>query len=327
MIVPCARRFISILVRLTLDSLYAKMIIRPETVADYPSIAEVNARAFGKAREALIVSLHRHRADFDADLSLVAELDGTVVGHALFSPRSIRLMDVDVPAVSLGPIAVLPGYQGRGIGGALIEEGHRVAAAKGRAVSFLIGHRTYYPRFGYRTNAYGDATVLVPVAGLGESDLEETPVGLDHAEALHQLWRACEGPVDFAVDPGDAYMEWVSPNPNIRSVVYTRDNEIVGYARFDANKPEEPRTLLARGPDSARAVAASLASHSTAETLTLPIHPRSAGAAAFLPATARPMTAAMAIGLAPGVLERYFEAVAVGARPLGRVIWPVEFDL
>ena len=152
------------------------MIIRPETADDYPVIAEVNVQAFGNTSEAIMVDVHRHRSAFDPELSLVAEVDGAVIGHALFSPRTIRLVDADVPAVSLGPIAVLPAYQRQGVGGALIAEGHRVAAAKGCTVCYLIGHTTYYPRFGYRTQAYGTATVTVPTAELRESDLEATPV-------------------------------------------------------------------------------------------------------------------------------------------------------
>lgn len=130
------------------------MIIRSETVADYAAIADLHARAFGhRSHEALIIALHRHRAVFDAELSLVAEIDGCVVGHALFSPHRVRLLGQDTPAVNLAPIAVDPGRQGRGIGGRLIVEGHSIASAKGYAFSFLLGHTSYYPRFGYRTHA------------------------------------------------------------------------------------------------------------------------------------------------------------------------------
>ena len=121
-----------------------------------------------------MVDVHRHRSAFEPELSLVAEVDGAVVGHALFSQRTIRLVDADVPAVSLGPIAVLPAYQRQGVGGTLIAEGHRVAAAKGCTVCYLIGHATYYPRSGYRTHADGAATVTVPTAELRESDLQAT---------------------------------------------------------------------------------------------------------------------------------------------------------
>jgi hypothetical protein len=257
----------------------------------------------------------------------VAEINGEVVGHALFSPRSIRMLDADMPAVCLGPIAVVPEYQRQGIGGAMIEEGHRIAAAKGNVVSFLIGHRTYYPRFGYRTNAYGSVEVPVPVDTLPDDLLEESPVRLDDAAELHDLWRMSEGGVDFAVDPGRAYLDWVSPDSGVANTVYRRGDEIAGYARYGKDKPEQPRILLARDVGAARSVAATLARHTSADTLRLPIHPRSAGARAFPAGTVQPMEAAMARELEPGVLARYFDAVTSGSRPLGCVTWPVEFDI
>lgn len=303
------------------------MIIRPETAADYPAIAQINVRAFGKGREALIVSLHRHRREFDPELSLIAEVDGQVAGHALFSPRTIRLLDADVAAVNLGPIAVLPQHQGRGVGAALIEEGHRAAVKKGNELSFLIGHRTYYPRFGYQTNAYGTALVSVSVSSLQANDLEETPVGPDDVDALHDLWRISDGAVDFAVDPGNSYLDWVSPDPAMRSSVYRQGPEIMGYARFHEDRPEAPIMILAGDARSVRAVAGALARHTAADSLTLPIHPRSAGADAFEPVVVQPMAAAMAVDLRRGRLRQYFEEVGQGRRSPGRVIWPVEFDL
>jgi len=125
----------------------AKIIIRPERVSDYPEIAIVQARAFGnRFAEPLIVALLRQRRAFDQELSLVAECNGRIVGHALFSSHQMRLLDQSIPTVNLAPIAVAPAYQGQRIGGQLITGGHRVAAVKGYKVSILIGHPTYYPR-------------------------------------------------------------------------------------------------------------------------------------------------------------------------------------
>jgi putative acetyltransferase len=303
------------------------MIIRPETVNDYAAIAEVNGRAFGQAREAVIVALHRQRSAFDPELSLVAEVDGAVVGHALFSPRRIRLMEADVKAVSLGPIAVSPTYQGQGVGGALIAEGHRVAASTGCLVSYLVGHPTYYPRFGYRTDAYGSATVTVPVAELPDVGLTERPPTWEDIPALHALWRADEGRVDFAIDPGTALTDWISPNPAIRSLVCRAGQQIVGYVRQHKDRPAEPVCFLAREPEAARAVAGVLARQTAAVALTLPIHPRSLSSTAFQRAMVEPFAAAMATELAPGPLGEYFTQIEAGTRPHGRVIWPVEFDL
>ncbi len=98
--------------------------IRQERVTDYATIGELHARAFGnRAVESTIVALLRQRRAFDPELSLVAEIDGKVVGHVLFSPYQIRLLDQTIPAVNLAPIAVDPKYQGQGIGGQLVLEG------------------------------------------------------------------------------------------------------------------------------------------------------------------------------------------------------------
>jgi putative acetyltransferase len=303
------------------------VIIRPETADDYPVIAEVNVQAFGDASEAIFVDLHRHRSAFDPELSLVAEVDGDVIGHALFSPRTIRLMDADVHAVSLGPIAVLPAYQRQGVGGALIAEGHRVAAAKGCTVCYLVGHSTYYPRFGYRTHAYGTATVTVPTAELPESDLEATPVTYEDIPALRELWRAHDGAVDFAIDPGTSLMDWISPHPAIRSLAFRDGDSIIGYVRRHEDRSTDPACFLARDAGSAQAVAGALARETTAAALTLPIHPRTLSAVAFGPARVEPFAAAMAIELAPSPLGEYFARIDAGTRPHGRVIRPVEFDL
>src|SRR5262245_46248871 len=132
------------------------MRIRPETIQDYAAIAALHVRAFGeRATEALIVTLQRHSPAFDPELSLVAELDGRVIGHALFSPHTVRLLDQDVRAVNLAPIAVDPSMQRQGVGGRLIAAGHALARDKGYAFSFLLGHTSYYPRHGYLTRAYG----------------------------------------------------------------------------------------------------------------------------------------------------------------------------
>jgi putative acetyltransferase len=125
------------------------VIIRAEVTADHSMIRQVNQEAFGGADEAdLVESLRR---DGDALLSLVADLDGRIVGHILFSRMSIETAAGAVAAVALAPLAVLPPHQRQGIGGKLIRDG--VAALRGLGERFVIvvGHPAYYPRFGFST--------------------------------------------------------------------------------------------------------------------------------------------------------------------------------
>lgn len=301
--------------------------IRPETPADYTSIAAVNARAFGfKGSEPLMVALVRHRSTFDAELSLVVEVDGRVVGHALFTRQVIRLLGEDVPAVLLGPIAVDPAYQGQGLGGALIVDGHNAARAKGYSLSFLVGHLSYYPRFGYRQHVFGDSQVVV--VSTGEAAQLETRFPTDaDLPTLAELWLREEGGVDFAIHPGTEFMDWSFTNPLVLPVVYLRDGEIVGYARIQHNEPLKPRLFLARDADAARAMVDVISGAAGCE-ITLPLHPYSASAAAFdAKPAAHAWDAAMAHRLAEGPFDEYIARLEFKQRLPGRPIWPVMFDV
>ncbi len=90
------------------------------------------------------------RTNGNLTLSLVAEVDGEVVGHIGYSPVSFEPEAARVSALLLGPLAVLPEMQGRGIGGALVREGNARCRSMGYDAVFLLGHPGYYPRFGFR---------------------------------------------------------------------------------------------------------------------------------------------------------------------------------
>ena len=124
------------------------LIIRSEIPADIPAIRQVNELAFGRPDEAKLVD--KLRAAAAITLSLVACQNDEVVGHALFSPVTIMAEDASVtPAVALGPIAVHPAWQNQGIGGALIRQGLAECQRAGHGVMIVLGHREYYPRFGF----------------------------------------------------------------------------------------------------------------------------------------------------------------------------------
>ena len=124
--------------------------IRSETENDFDSIRSVNDLAFDRPEESRLVDNLRQLPEFDPRLSLVAEREGKVIGHALFFPIYIQGEDgEEYPCLSLGPIAVVPEYQKRGIGGVLIEAGHRTALELDYTAVLLLGHPEYYPRFGY----------------------------------------------------------------------------------------------------------------------------------------------------------------------------------
>jgi len=304
--------------------------IHAETPQDGAAIADINVQAFGdRMYEAMVVALMRQTAHFDPELSLVAWSGGRPVGHALFSPQRVRLFGEPVPAVSLGPIAVLKALQRQGIGERLIAEGHQRARAKGAAFCFLIGHPTYYPRFGYQQHAFGATCVTVALRDLPQSAWEPRAPAEADVPALCELWRHEEGRVDFALEPGTQLLDWLSPHPAMRTLVYTEGNDIVGYARVSDPEPLRPRCFLAQSGDVARRMAGALGHRAQVvpdNSIVLPLHPFSSSASAFDAPTADAWDAAMIFPLQPSAVDRYYAAVLSGERPAGRPTWPVAFD-
>jgi putative acetyltransferase len=138
---------------------YGRRVIRPERPDDADAIARVVGAAFGGDDEVRLVATMRDRGELV--YSLVAEEDGEVVGHIALSEVVVD----DAPAQTLGlaPVAVTPARQGDGIGAALIGDALRSAADDGWRAVVLLGHASYYPRFGFApaapqglTGDYGD---------------------------------------------------------------------------------------------------------------------------------------------------------------------------
>ncbi len=124
--------------------------VRPEEKTDYAAITQVNDLVFGRPEEGCLIENLRLLPEFDPRLSLVAEHKGKIIGHVVFFPINLQSKIGDeFPCLSLGPIAVTPEYQNQGIGGQLIEAGHRTARELGFTSVVLLGHPDYYPRFGY----------------------------------------------------------------------------------------------------------------------------------------------------------------------------------
>jgi putative acetyltransferase len=117
--------------------------IRDERPNDVAAVRLVNQRAFEQDSEANIVDALR--ANGAAMLSLVAIVGGEIVGHIMHSPVDIS----GVTAAALGPMAVVPAHQRRGIGSRLVDAGSDRLARAGVPAIVVVGHPVFYPRFGF----------------------------------------------------------------------------------------------------------------------------------------------------------------------------------
>ncbi|MBD3922153.1 N-acetyltransferase [Paenibacillus sp. PR3] len=127
------------------------VLIRTENERDYDQVYKVNYAAFGNREdEAKLVERIRATPYFVPQLSLVAELDGEIVGHLLLSRAEIVNGTECHEVIVLAPIAVKPAHQKHGIGRQLIQEGLERCRQLGYYVVLLIGHPSYYPKFGFK---------------------------------------------------------------------------------------------------------------------------------------------------------------------------------
>lgn len=126
------------------------MIIRQEERKDREAVTSVVKRAFDSAEHSdgnehdLVDRLRKSEASIP-ELSLVAEADGIIIGHIMFTRAAIGGKAV----LALAPLSVLPGFQGRGTGLALIRKGHEIAEDLGYGYSVVLGSPGYYRKAGY----------------------------------------------------------------------------------------------------------------------------------------------------------------------------------
>ena len=121
--------------------------LRPETSADRAGVRRVVEAAFAQPQEAdLVEALHAAGA---VRLSMVAERAGEVIAHVLFSPVEIHGEAGVHAALGLAPMAVLPEHQRSGVGTALVRASMTRLKSAGQRLVVVLGHPTYYPRFGF----------------------------------------------------------------------------------------------------------------------------------------------------------------------------------
>ena len=122
------------------------MNIRAETDKDKTAIYNINQSIFETSTEADLVDKLRVQAN--PTISLVAEEGGKILGHILFTPVSLT-NHKELKIMGLAPMAVLPEYQRKGIGAALVRAGLDQCKKIGFGAVVVLGHKSYYPRFGF----------------------------------------------------------------------------------------------------------------------------------------------------------------------------------
>jgi putative acetyltransferase len=151
------------------------IVIRWEQDVDRPAIRRVNQAAFGTSEEADLVDTLR--ADGVVLRSAVAEADGALVGHVLFSRMWIETAGAAIDAVALAPVAVQPSHQRQGIGDRLIRFGLAALREDGERIVLVVGHPPYYPRFGFASALAGSIESPFPADAF--MALELVPGALD----------------------------------------------------------------------------------------------------------------------------------------------------
>jgi putative acetyltransferase len=124
----------------------SNLTIRPKQPRDTASVREVNLSAFPTSAEADLVDALRSAGT--PTISLVAVVDGSIVGHILFSPVTLAKW-LDLKVMGLAPMAVRPAWQRRGIGSALVAAGVEACRQRGSGAIVVLGHARFYPRFGF----------------------------------------------------------------------------------------------------------------------------------------------------------------------------------
>lgn len=163
--------------------------VRQITETDYSTVYDLIKTAFETAEhrdgdEQNFAENLRNGENYIPRLDLVAELDGKLIGHIMFTDTYVTKPDGSrYKTLLVAPLSVLIEYRGKGVGAALMNEGFRIAEALGYRSAFLVGDPNYYRRFGYEpASAFGIAHESMPAEYVMAKEL--VPGALDGVKGL-----------------------------------------------------------------------------------------------------------------------------------------------
>lgn len=302
-------------------------LVRTERPGDEESLDRLITRAFGGSAVAGLVRLLRDDwPGYDRRLSLVAELDGRLVGHVLGLTVASRLCGEAVPAMTVGPVCVDPEHQRRGVGRRLLAALHDAGRDAGARYAVLAGVPSYYPRLGYQACwAFCDCRIDREALPPSELELVAEPIGPADLPWLVERLAAEVEQVDFGLQWPATVLSF--SRPGLDTAIWYHAGRRAAYTVCRPSgpfKPPQELFLLADEPALARAVLARLRPASLAH------HPAGWLAREVLdPAWATPGALSvtppcMAFELVDGALGDYLAGLAAGRTP-GTVNWPLPF--
>lgn len=175
-----------------------KYTIRKAEPSHRPVILEINRKAFGRDSEAELTDDLLSDPTAQPILSLLACKDESPIAFILFSRAYLETEDALPVCYILGPLAVLPAYQNQGVGGLLIQAGLEILQHDGCDLVFVLGHPSYYSRFGFQSDA--GARGFSPPHRIAEKDrnawmyLEFFPAETEHLKGVVRCCRTMDHP-------------------------------------------------------------------------------------------------------------------------------------
>lgn len=129
------------------------IVIKETTPNDFDAIMDVEKRAFGYDKEAQLVAELLQDSSANPLLSLLAFTGDNAIGHILFTRATFQEQETSPLMHILAPLAVVPDYQRQGVGGQLIRTGLQILQQRGTKLVFVLGHKEYYPHYGFIPHA------------------------------------------------------------------------------------------------------------------------------------------------------------------------------
>lgn len=124
--------------------------IRKEQEKDIQVVSKLIRRAFKNTNQVILTEILRRKNDSSSNISIVAEINGIIAGHILFSKIQIQTEDKYIDTLWLEPVSVHPLFQHQGIGRSLIIKGLETIKTMGYNSVFVVGSNHYYSKFGFQ---------------------------------------------------------------------------------------------------------------------------------------------------------------------------------